>query len=325
MNYFKELSAGWKGVLVSVLCGLAAILVKNLLNSPIAEPLLLALILGIALRSFIKFGDSTKLGFKISPMLFIPVGVVFYGAVNLNFKECFSMDPDLIFMLFIVFIIYVIASIFLSSLFRLKEKTGYLLATGSAICGASAIVVASQAIDAEPDDVSISLISVFLSALFGLFFVLPFLSSVLNIQELDYGYLSGTILQFTGFVKFAVAKLSSEAKTLALSVKAVRYIGLLFIIPLFASFVKGKLYIPWYLWAFLIAGLVSSFLPGITKPFIPVFKQVLDILWSMAMAAIGLNANLKNLFTKQGAKAFMVSFLSFVIAAAAILVTKYLF
>jgi uncharacterized integral membrane protein (TIGR00698 family) len=253
-------------------------------------------------------------------MLFIPIGVIFYGAVNLNFVKFASVNPVFIFIVLIVFIVYLTSIFFLSSLFDIKEKTAYLIATGSAICGASAIAITSEAVDAEPEDVSNSLIPVFVTALLGLFIFLPFLAVVLKMSGLDYSIMAGTVLQFTGFVKAAVADMPvaggdiKDLMALALSIKAVRYVGLLFLIPLFASIVKGRFYIPWYLWAFLTAGLIFSFLPDLAKALNPVFKPILTYLWSIAMAAIGLNANIKVLFSKDGAKAFLISFISFSVA-----------
>jgi len=306
---------GWKGIAVAIVIGVAAVWIKSFAKAPILDPLVAAMVIGILLRSFVKFGDEFKSGFSLAPLLFIPVGVILYGACNLNFVKFAAVDTNYIFMLFIVFIVYVISALLLANAFGLNEKTGYLIATGSAICGASAIAITSRSINAEADDVSNSLIPVFLSALIGLFVVLPLLASYLKLTEVDYGVFSGTILQFTGFVKAAVAKFPKEVKTIALSVKAVRYVGLLLLIPLFASFVKGRFYVPWYLFAFLGAGLVFSFMPEVSRALRPVLKLTLNVLWSIAMAAVGLNASVKGLVTKNGLKAFGASFISFMIAA----------
>ena len=320
MKYLNTLKLGWKGISIAVAAGVTGVVLQRLTGWPVLDPLLVAMVIGIIIRSLIKFDDSFVSGFNLAPSLFIPIGVIFYGAVNLNFTKFAAVDTNYIFMLFIVFIVYIISALVLSNLFGLNEKTGYLIAAGSSICGASAIAITSKAVDAEPDDVSTSLIPVFISALVGLFFVLPLLSEYLNISGRDYGILSGVVLQFTGFVKAAVGNLSSDVSAAALSIKAVRYVGLIFIIPLFASFVKGRFFIPWYLWAFLGAGLAFTFMPQLSKTAGPVFKSILTVLWSIAMGAIGLNANFKALFTKKGLKAFGISFLSFLIAAGVFLV-----
>ena len=273
--------------------------------------------------SFIKFDDKFTSGFSMAPLIFIPIGVIFYGARNLNFVKFASVDTNNIFLVLITFIVYIISALLLSYLFGLKEKVSYLITCGSAICGASAIAITSKSIDAEPDDVSFSLISVFISALIGLFIVLPCLALYFEISDVNYGVLSGALLQFTGFVKVSVTNMSSEVKAIALSVKAVRYVGLLFLIPLFASLAKNRPYVPWFLWAFIGAGLLFTFMPELAKALSPIFKLILTVLWSIAMGAIGLNANCKILFSKYGVKTLAVSFISFMVATGIFLVGLY--
>lgn len=305
---------------IAVVIGIIAVLIRQFIKWPILDPLLVALVIGIVIRYFVKVDDRFLPGFILAPSLFIPIGVIFYGAVNLNFVKFAAVDTNFIFMLFMVFIVYVVSTILLSSVFGLSEKVSYLIASGSAICGASAITITSKAIDAEPDEISISLISVYISALVGLFIILPFFAIHFKMSDVNYGVFAGTVLQFTGFVKAAVVNFPNKVRTIALSVKAVRYIALLFLIPLFASFVKGRFFIPWYLWAFLVTGLAFSFIPGLAEILGPTCKSILTFLWSIAMAAIGLNANLKALFTKEGLKALGVSFISFMIAIAVFLI-----
>ena len=314
----------WKGIVIASLIGSMAVSIERFTQWTVLDPLVVALIIGAAIRSFVKFDDVTISGFALTPSVFIPVGVIFYGAANLNFAKFAKVDPSDIFILLIAFVMYVISALSLASLFNLKEKVSYLIATGSAVCGASAIVITSKAIDAEPDDISNSLLPVFLSALIGLFILIPMAVSYFRISELEYGVLCGAILQFTGFVKTAVVNSPDVVKNVALSIKAVRYMGLLFFIPLFASFVKGKFYIPWYLWAFLGSGIMFSFMPNIAAIMRPTLKLILNVLWSVAMGAIGLNVNIKTLFTRTGFKAFVVSFISMIVAMGVYLIGLYL-
>lgn len=310
----------WKGVLIATLVGLAAVLIEVFTELPVLDPLVVAMIIGIMIRSLIRFDDEIISGFNLAPSLFIPIGVIFYGAASLNFNNFAKVDPSFIFTLFIVFVVYVISGLFFSTVFGIKEKVGYLVTTGSAICGASAIAITSKAIDSEAEDVSISLISVFVSALIGLFIILPLAAGVFNIAGLDYAIFSGAVMQFTGFVNASVAGLSKEVQSLALAVKAVRYVGLLFLIPLFASFSKGRFTIPWYLVAYLGAGIFFTLMPDLAKVLRPAFKIILNVLWSIAMGSIGLNTNFKSLFTRSGMKVFAVSFLSFIFAVATFIV-----
>ncbi|MBU1087350.1 MAG: YeiH family protein [Candidatus Omnitrophica bacterium] len=311
----KMLKSIAPGFLIAACVGGLGLMISNLSNLPIFDPLVIAMGLGIAIKAFVLLPEKALTGIKRAPLICIPPGVAIYGAVSLNFHAASVVkERDFLIILLVVFLVYIISALLLSSLFGLKEKVGYLVAAGSCICGASAITITSQAIDAEPEDISVSLIAVFLSALIGLFIILPLTAAFFKISGLDYAAFSGSVLQFSGFVKASVADLPQAVKDLALSIKALRYLGLLFIIPLFSSFIKGKLYTPWYLWAFLLSGILFSLMPSLAAAAIPVLKPVLNILWGIAMAAIGLNADIKKIGTINGAKTFIVSLLAFLIA-----------
>lgn len=320
MKYLDSLKQSWQGILIAAVIGITAVMIDKIVQFPILDPLVVAMVIGIIIRSFMPVNGKYIAGFNVAPSLFIPFGLIFYGAVNLNFAKFATLNTNFIFILGIVFLIYIISILLLSHVFGINEKKGFLIAAGSAICGASAIVITSKAIDAEPDDVSTSLIAVFVSALIGLFVLLPLLASYFKITGINYGVFSGTVLQFTGFVKASVINASGDVKAIALLVKTVRYVGLLLIIPLFASLVKGRLYIPWYLWAFLCAGLAFTFIPGLTRTLGPACKVILTVLWSISMAAIGLMADIKKIFSRVGIKACGVSFISFVIALGVLLI-----
>ena len=103
-----------------------------------------------------------------------------------------------------------------------------------------------------------------------------------------------------------------ELVALALSVKAARYLGLLIAIPLFASLVQKRLYVPWPLWLFLGAGLLGTWIHVTHRTFysatlIPIVKPLYGISWSVAMAAIGLNADVRQLLSNNGAKALVMA------------------
>lgn len=320
MVSMATIKQGWSGTAVAVLVGVAAILIGKIFKSPILDPLFVALVIGIILRSVIKFNANSMIGFKIAPMLFLPIGVILYGAVNLNFVEFSQVHPLSIFAIIFVFLCYAGFVYLLSFMLRLDLKTAYLILTGSAICGASAIAIASDAVEAEPDNVSKSLISVFISALAGLFIFLPIAGIALKMSGADYGIMAGALLQFTGFVKAAILNLPvpgdiKELMPLALSVKAARYMGLIFLIPLLASSIKRRFYVPWYMWLFVLAGLIFSFVPGVALKLSPASKEVLNYLWSIAMGAIGLNASIRVLFSKEGVKSLAVAFISFILTA----------
>src|SRR3989339_229125 len=267
----------WPGLLLAIIIGSLSYQLKSAIGSPLLDPLLIALIIGIIIRSII--GNNSRLipGFNFASIIFV----------------------------------YFMIILLLGKILKQKKQITYLTATGSAICGASAITITSRGVNADPDDISISLLSVFITAIFGLFILFPFLANFFNMTDQVYALFAGSILQFSGFVKAAAGGLDQEFLNLATSIKTFRYLGLLIALPLFASLIRKKIYFPWFLWAFLGAGLLFSFAPVVAKIFTPSFEVIQVLFWSIAMAAIGLNANIQALLSDNGVKALLMSFVGF--------------
>lgn len=319
LNFLQDKK--WHGFLITCGLGVFVFFAGEIINSSLYDSLVVALFVGIIFRMFLNEDVRMTKGFSIAPAVFIPVGAVLYGAVNLNFLVIQKVQVQALFILLFVIVSYFATILLMGKLLAQKKQITYLVAIGSGICGASAIAVSAPAVDAEPEDISISIISVFTAAVFGLFILFPFLHGLLGLTEHVYAMLSGMTLQFTGFVKAAIANSTNELATLALSIKAARYLILLIAIPVFASLTKRKIYIPWFLWAFLFAGILCTFLiPTWGILLKPTLKILLDVSWSIAMAGIGLSANPQSMFSDNGLKALIMAFTGFVVATAVFII-----
>lgn len=352
INYFSKLFCLFKkyrsscpegpnniqqGLLVAVLTGLTAYSITLIINSPLLDPLIVALLSGIIIKTSFRENKKLESGIIFASSIFIPVGIVFYGLHNLNFAKLTEVEPIMLFLLMIVMLVYFSVILILGRLLGQRKQITYLTASGSAICGASAIAVTSPAVEADPDDVSISLLSVTVAAFVGFAIILPFVAALLDLTCKNYCFLSGSVLQFTGLVKVAEKYApflnkdthASEMLSLALSIKAVRYLVLLIAIPLFSSLTKKKLSAPWFLWAFLAAGLMGTWIYSsqgnvFHKSFVQYIQPVHTISWSIAMSAIGLSADVRGLFCDNGAKAMIMAFAGFIAAALSFIAGLYI-
>jgi uncharacterized integral membrane protein (TIGR00698 family) len=310
----------WHGLLLAILIGAASYGIRILSNEPLLNPLLVAMVIGIIIRTAMVDSDKIKRGLTLAPAIFIPFGIVFYAAKNLNFVKIVKVEIRIIALLVFIVVVYYSVLLLLGKLLGQRKQITYLTATGSGICGASAITIIAPAVDAEPDDISISLVSVAVAAFFALFLLFPFLATLFGLTGEIYSLLSGAVLQFTGFVEVAVRDLpylktelpDEELMSLALSVKSVRYLGLLIAIPLFSSLVRRRIYLPWILWAFLGAGLLGTWIYSsneyfYTNTLIPLIKPIYEFSWSVAMAAVGINADIKKLLSNAGTKAMVMT------------------
>ena len=229
-------------------------------------------------------------------------------------------------------IVYIMLILYLGKKLSQQRKITYLTAAGSAICGASAIAIVAPAIDADSDDISISLLSVAMASFVGLYIIIPFLATSFDMDGELYALLSGSVLQFTGAVRASIADIDylnsaltkDQLTSLAMSVKAFRYIGLLVVIPLFASYVRKRFHMPGALWIFFISGIIGTLISIVNEQFyssllIPFVNPIYEISWSIAMAAVGLNVDMKGLLSNNGSKALIMAFAGFFLAIATFL------
>jgi uncharacterized membrane protein YadS len=74
----------------------------------------------------------------------------------------------------------------LGKLLRVKATTSYLIATGTAICGGSAIAAISPIMDADEDEVAVSLGTIFILNSVALI-LFPFIGSKLHLSQTQFG------------------------------------------------------------------------------------------------------------------------------------------
>lgn len=322
-------------LLLATALGSACYAVATWSGRPTFEPLLLSLLAGIILRSLLgdRFATPQE-AVRVSHWLLFP-GIVCYALANLNLATIAELPPRALILLCTSLVVAFAVIFLLGRRCGQRLEITSLVATGSAICGASAIVVTAPAVRARAEDVSISLLAVTLAGLLGLFVLLPFCGALLHLPLGELGLMSGALLQHTGFVKEAMAHLryldplaaSGEALRFALLVKVTRYLGLIVCIPLVASLAHGRLSLPPALWLYLGAGLWGTLLQGAApRAFaghvLPLAQLTYQLLWSVALAAIGLSADVRDLLSANGFRAFWMALGGFCAALAAFLMLR---
>lgn len=284
----------WPGILLSVVIGLAAYFLGGV--SLWFDSLIIALILGVVFGTIIR--SSAGLfpvflpGLIVAPIVLIPLGLMMYG-INLNFNDLFAVDFYLLMKILGVLASGFALVVVLARLFKIDQKLALLLAVGSTVCGASAITVATPVVKANPDETSKALlINVIVGAL-GVFAIVWFLSSgIVSVEQ--FAVLSGATAFQTAFVKIlsSLGDLSKGLASEAMAIKSMRVLLLIVVLPLVSYIARKKIFIPWYLSVFVGVGVLFSFVPA-AAPYAGALKKFYGIMFPIAMAAIGLNANLK--------------------------------
>ena len=145
---------------------------------------------------------------------------------------------------------------------KLNRNTSYLISSGTAICGGSAIAAVGPIIKAKDSDMSMALATVFILNAIGLF-LFPVLGHWLGLSQQDFGTWAAIAIHDTSSVVGAGAAYGEEALQVATTIKLTRA---LWIIPLalvtsviFRSEGK-KISIPWFILFFIVAMLINTYL-----------------------------------------------------------------
>ena len=146
-------------------------------------------------------------------------------------------------------------------LLKVNRDTSYLISSGTAICGGSAIAAVGPVIKAKDSDMSVALATIFVLNAIALF-IFPVLGEWLGLTQQEFGTWAAIAIHDTSSVVGAGAAYGEEALQVATTIKLTRA---LWIIPLalvtsiiFKSEGK-KVSIPWFILWFIVAILINTY------------------------------------------------------------------
>lgn len=227
--------------------------------TPLASPpLALALGLAFALTLSNPYPGQTSGATKI----LLQTSVVLLG-FGMNLFEVAKAGKDGFF--------FTVATIFgtlalgflVGRLLKVKEKTSNLIAAGTAICGGSAIAAVAPVIDADGEEISVSLGTIFILNSIALF-LFPFIGHGLNLSQNQFGIWAAIAIHDTSSVVGAAAKYGDEALRIATTVKLTRALWIAPVAFLFSFFYrdkKTKIAVPYFIFLFLLATVVRTYAP----------------------------------------------------------------
>jgi len=165
----------------------------------------------------------------------------------------------------------------LGKILEVQPKSAYLISTGTAICGGSAIAALTPIIEAGEEQIAVSLGTVFVLNSVALL-VFPLIGSAMHLSQTQFGLWSALAIHDTSSVVGAAAKYGAAALAIATTVKLTRA---LWIVPLAlgtAIFRKrqaeGKVRIqwPWFIAFFCVAAMLNTYIPAGSGVFAAAFK-----------------------------------------------------
>jgi uncharacterized integral membrane protein (TIGR00698 family) len=155
-----------------------------------------------------------------------------------------------------------LAGLAIGKLLAVRGTTSYLISTGTAICGGSAIAAVGPVLNASEEEMAVSLGTVFILNSIALF-VFPVIGRSLGLTQPQFGLWAALAIHDTSSVVGAASRYGTEALIIATTVKLARA---LWIVPLafFTAAIKhgkSKVTIPWFILLFFLAAVINTYGP----------------------------------------------------------------
>ncbi|WP_295190177.1 putative sulfate exporter family transporter [uncultured Brevundimonas sp.] len=292
------------GVMLCLLVTLAAIgltsIERDVIGHVWLEPLVLAILLGAAVRTAWTPDTRFKAGIDFSAKTLLEVAVVLLGA-SVSAATLSSLGVGFVLGIFALVALAIVVGFGVGRALGLNPRMALLVACGNAICGNSAIAAVAPVIDADGKEVAASIA---FTAVLGVIVVLalPLLGGLIHLNGLQYGALAGLTVYAVPQVLAAAAPFGAVATQTGTVVKLVRVLMLgpviLALSLIFRDRAPGAAkpglsrLLPWFIIGFLIMIGLRSF-DLIPQAALAPMAAASSLLTVVAMAALGLQTDIR--------------------------------
>lgn len=266
-----------------------------------------SILIGLIIGNTINIKANYTCGIKLAEGTLLEISIFLLGS-TVSFQMLSLLGLKGIWMVVLQMIFVLVFTIWVGKKLGFDLSFTYLMASGNAVCGSSAIGATAPAIHATQEEKGIAVTIVNLMGTI-LMFLLPLISAFLYHNEtIPTSALIGSILQSVGQVVASGSLVNDDVKNYATIFKLVRVILLVVVVFVLSNSKtrkekesndhKVKIKFPWYVIGFLCLCIFYSI--GIIPQWASsISNQTSHYLEIVALAAIGLRVNIKMLI-KQG-------------------------
>ena len=299
------------GVIVTVILAIVATyisglqIVKETVNF---SPLIIAILLGVVIGNIVKFPETFKPGLTFSLKKILRIAIVFLG-FRLTFQNVADVGIEgLILDTFMLVSTFLLGVWIARKFFGLDPQISYLVASGSSICGASAVLATAPVVKAEMHHAAMAVATVTIFGTIAMF-IYPIVYKAgltLGFDDITYGLWTGATVHEVAQVVAAGFAISEDAGNTATIAKLTRVMMLAPLLIALSYFLARKhathgagvtlrdIPIPYFVFGFIAMVGVNSM--HIIPNGIVHYINVIDgFLLTVAMAAMGIETNINKI------------------------------
>ncbi|WP_440648683.1 YeiH family protein [Candidatus Pelagibacter sp. HIMB1521] len=298
-------------------------------KSPISTAMI-AILLGMFFGNVFKIRESFIRGLNFTQKNILKLGIICLG-IQLKPFEFLEFGAIAIPLIVICIVSVLVVIKLLIKRLKIPTRMAYLISIGSTVCGTTAIMATAPVIGAKKNEISYAIANITLFGILSMLIYPYFANFYFNGEPLLIGLFLGTSIHETAQV--AAAGLiydqqynSPETLNVATVTKLVRNTFLVIMIPLFAYLYnrnepKEKKYSIIDIFPYFVLGFVAMIIVRNLGDLIFIsnnaelwfstvdgIKSLSKIFLTMAMAAIGMSTNLRDIIS-MGYKPFVVGFI----------------
>ena len=301
-------------------------------KSPIST-VLIAILLGILMGNAFTPRPGMMIGLDFTQQYILKLGIIFLG-IRLSFADFIKFGSIAIPLIIICILSVLVLVKLLIKKVPISSKMSYLIAIGTSVCGATAIVATAPVINAKKSEVAYAIANITLFGVIAMLIYPYFAEWYFSNEALNAGLFLGTSIHETSQV--AAAGLiydqqfnSPETLNVATVTKLIRNTFLVILIPLFAFLynrgeLKGNNYSILNIFPYFVLGFIGMIiLRNLGDQFFAIgsnnhqiwidligyLKTLATVFLTMAMAAVGISINLSEL-KSMGYKPFIVGLIA---------------
>ena len=315
------------GILLIALFSFAAFyiaeipVVRRLSFSPLIVGIVLGMLYANSLRN--KLPETWVPGIKFCTKQLLRWGIVLYG-FRLTLTEVAAVGIPAVAVDLVIVTVTIFGGVLLGRLLKIDRDTALMTSTGSAICGAAAVLGAEPVVKCEAHKTAVAVSTVVIFGTLSMFiYPVMYRAGILDLDPEQMGLYTGATLHEVAHVVGAGNAMGKEISDAAIIVKMIRVMMLAPVLVVMSFMLartavksvvnggrngggvapsRGKITIPWFAFGFLAVIGFNSF-DLLPHAVVDGINQVDTFMLTMAMTALGTETSIEK-FKKAGAAPF---------------------